>query len=420
MIRVACLVGFSLFFGLVFAGCATTAPQARKSPSNAKILVVVDQSTLLGPGLAEETESNLKQFILDAKAGVPVTSAGNADLILNVKITSANFTHATAWEWSLVDVDNDTIVFQKNDSSLMGAGGDTVARGVVEAMNTLELDAYSSSSNTAVAAQQVEAPQAAAFPQSATDGSNAWAVVVGIESYRENLPDADAAEADARAFAELARTTLNVPEQNIKLLIGDRASRADMSAAIFEWLPRNAVQPGGRVYVFFSGHGSPDVQSGDAYLLPYDANPTYIKSGGLPIAAVQKTLSDLHGQQVYVFLDSCFSGSGERSVLPEGTRPVVPVKKIEPTTNVVTLSAAGPDETTGAHASRRHGLFTFHLLKGLSGVADADSDSNVSVDELHAHVQREVSVEARRQNRDQTPTLASGGDGSRPLVAGVQ
>ncbi len=403
--------------GLLASACVTSAPAARKDPSNAKILIRVDESVLLAPGIADDTEANLRQFILDSKSGVPVRSAENADLILEVMITSANFTHATGWEWQLIDVDNDAIVFSKTDSSMMGSAGDGIARGVVEEMKGLDLNAYADGKNAVVAAQRVEESPTREFPASETDGQNAWAVVVGIESYRENIPQADAAEADARAFAELARTTLNVPEQNLKVLLGERASRADISAAIYEWLPRNAVEPGGRIYVFFSGHGAPDVESGDAYLLPYDANPTYIKSGGVPIDRVQKTLSGLEGQEVFVFLDACFSGSGERSVLPEGTRPIVPVKDIQAATNVVTLSAAGPDETTGAHETGTHGLFTYHLLAGMAGAADLNSDANVSIEELFAHVEKSVSVEARRQNRDQKPTLASGsGDGTKPLI----
>lgn len=410
-----------LIAALLLAACATSAPAARKDPSNAKILVRVDESVLLAPGIADDTEANLRQFILDSKSGMPVRSLDKADLILEVKITNANFTHATGWEWQLVDVDSDAIVYSKTDSSVMGSGGAAIAEGVIEEMKTLDLNAYTAGGDRVLAAQKIDLEPALEYPASETDGKNAWAVVVGIESYREDLPAASAAEADARAFAELAKTTLNVPEQNIKLLLGERASRADISAALFEWLPRNAVEKGGRVYVYFSGHGAPDVESGDAYLLPYDANPTYIKTGGLPITKVQKTLSGLEDQEVYVFLDACFSGSGERSVLPEGTRPVVPVKKIESSADVVTLSAAGPDETTGAHESGTHGLFTFHLLRGLSGAADANADKNVTVEELYAHVEKAVSVEARRQNRDQKPTLASDTAAARlPVVERVQ
>src|SRR5690606_11558444 len=117
-----------------------------------------------------------------------------------------------------------------------------------------------SGGQTPTRASVVKAPAAQAeFPKSNTAGQNSWAVVIGVENYRESLPAASGAERDARVFAEFAQKTLNVPEANIKLLLGDRATKSDITAALMEWLPRNAVNAGGKVYVYFSGHGAPDV-----------------------------------------------------------------------------------------------------------------------------------------------------------------
>ncbi|MCA9527152.1 MAG: caspase family protein, partial [Myxococcales bacterium] len=175
------------------------------------------------------------------------------------------------------------------------------------------------------------------------------------------------------------------------------------------------------VYVYFSGHGAPDTETGDAYLVPYDANPAYIKTGGLPLADLQRTLGALKGQQVYLFLDACFSGQGDRSVLAQGTRPLVPVKALGVPTGLVTLAASAATETTGTHAGSGHGLFTYHLLAGLGGAADANGDHDVSLAELRDHLVEAVRVEARRQNRDQTPSVAvpPGVDVQAPVVQGL-
>ena len=212
-----------------------------------------------------------------------------------------------------------------------------------------------------------------------------------------------------------------MPEANIKLLKGERASRADMSAALLEWLPRNAVKPGGKVYVFFSGHGAPDVAEGTAYLLPYDANPSYVKSGGMRVSELQDTLGKLKGQTTYLFLDACFSGNGDRSVLAEGTRPLVPVKEIKTSGGVVTFSASQATETTGGHSSGR-GLFSYHLLNALAGSADKNGDRDVSVAEVRDYLVTKVQDDARRDNREQTPTVAlpSGFNASTVVVDDVQ
>jgi hypothetical protein len=408
-----------LLMSLAFtvAACASTPRvEARSVSSNARIAVEVEQNTVLAPGLEDDVAANLRKMIIESRSGVPTTERDNADLVVRFVIQDVNFTHATKWDWQLIDASSGAIVLSDTDTAAFGKSGEELAAGMVGQLAKIDTAAYAPESApaaraaapaaTAVKADKADKAVQPAAPSSKTDGANAWAVVVGIESYRESLADASGAAADARAFAQYARKTLNVPEANIKLLIGERASRADMTAALMEWLPRNAVEPGGKVYVFFSGHGAPDVENGSAYLLPYDANPTYIKSGGVRVSALQESLSNLEGQQTYLFLDACFSGSGERSVLPEGTRPVVPVKELEPSASVVTFSAAGADQTTGAHKQSGHGLFTYHLLQGLGGHADADQDGDVTIGELEAHVVDAVRVDARRQNRDQTPVAA--------------
>lgn len=255
-------------------------------------------------------------------------------------------------------------------------------------------------------------------------GDNTWAIVVGIERYRDALPIATYAENDARAFAAWLETTLNVPPTHIKLLVGDRASRADLASAIEEWLPRNARTPGGRVYVYFSGHGAPDPETGTAYLVPWDADPAYLKTRGYAIDALYASLSKLPSQESFVFLDACFSGSGERSVLAAGTRPLVPVRSPTPVkSRLVAYAAASSTQTTGGWQARGHGLFTGHLLDALRGASDENVDGTITVDEVARYVAPRVGREARLQNREQTPVLTMP-TGAAPhsitVVTGVQ
>lgn len=389
--------------------------EARATPRTERLYVEVTQENLLlAPGLKDLVDGVLRQRIVEAKAGVAVTDPAKASQRLTLRILDVNFTEATRWQWQLVDVASGTVLVAKAGDASFGASAEELAERIVAELVALP--------EAGVAPPTVAAaPAPPAARASGTDGANAFAIVIGVERYREALPAAKGAEKDAREFAKLLQTTLNVPAANVKLLLGDRASRADLQGALTEWLPKNAVKPGGRVYVFFSGHGAPDVASGEAFLLPWDSNPAYLKSGGLSVKELQASLSALPGQQTFVFLDACFSGTGERSVLADGTRPLVPVRELSDAPSVVTFSAAGAREATGAHASSGHGLFTHHLLDGLSGAADADADLHVTLDELQRHLATHVSAEARLQNREQTPTLArpKGVEGEAKLVTGL-
>lgn len=224
-----------------------------------------------------------------------------------------------------------------------------------------------------------------------------WALVVGVENYRKNLPKADFAERDAEAVrAYLA--ALGVPEQNVISLVGQDATQSAIKSYLEDYLPKNAT-PNSRVFFYFSGHGAPDPESGSAYLVPWEAEPQFIKTQGLPLGQLYGDLAKLKAKQVLVAMDCCFSGAGGRSVLAKGTRPLVNVRtsaNLAP--NMAVLAAAGGDQVTGVLDEEGHGLFTYHLLKGLAeGKRDAKS--------LYDFLKPGVEKAARRQNNIQIPVF---------------
>ncbi len=239
---------------------------------------------------------------------------------------------------------------------------------------------------------------------------DAYALVVGVENYRGQLPPAESAENDAAVFSRYLVRTLGVPEDHIKSLLGNGASKSDIDSAVDEWLPSTTAKPGSTVYFFFSGHGAPDPTTGESYLMPWDGDPAYLKSKAVRLRDLYSRLASLKGRRVLAFVDACFSGTGARSVIPKGLRPLVALKSVEVPKGVfASLSASGPAETSGPSATERHGLFTEQLLRGISGLADRDGDHVVTMHELNLFVRNQVRNAARAQNRSQTPELSLSG-----------
>ena len=146
-----------------------------------------------------------------------------------------------------------------------------------------------------------------------------FALVIGVEQYPRPIHAAIFADQDAQAmFAHLR--ALGVPVRHIKRLTGDTATRSRIESAL-HWLKRN-VQPGATVYVYFSGHGAPG-RSGDAYLVPFDGDPSDLSETALPVSTLYEDLETLPAKHVIVALDACFTGEGKRSVLGSGIRPLV-------------------------------------------------------------------------------------------------
>jgi ankyrin repeat protein len=233
------------------------------------------------------------------------------------------------------------------------------------------------------------------------------ALVIGIERYAGELPPADHAERDAAAVrAHFA--ALGVPARNLIHLTGERAGRASIEKYVEQWLP-NVAKPGSRVYVYFSGHGAPDVKKGDAYLVPWDGDPNYLETTAYPVSRLYAKLEKLPAAEVLVAMDACFSGAKGRSVLPKGARPLVTkVNQAAPTGKVVSLSASDSNEITGTYDEQGHGLFTYYFLKGLNGAAGGAG--NVTSGSLYRYLKPKVQDEAQRSNRQQTPQYAGRGE----------
>lgn len=233
------------------------------------------------------------------------------------------------------------------------------------------------------------------------------AIVVGLEEY-ERLPKANFGDRDATSFSS-ALNKLGVPEENVVTLLGKNASMTNVVKYLEGWLPRH-VKRDARVWFFFSGHGSPDVNTGTPYIMFWDSDAEYVKNTGLPLEHLYDLLGNLAVKEAVVVLDSCFSGGGTRSILPSGVRPLTPVtlpSRIPP--RVIVLAAAAGEQTAGSLDERGHGIFTYHLLEGLHEDADMKS-RHLKLRSLFEFARRRTVIDARKQNHEQTPAISGSGD----------
>ena len=230
-----------------------------------------------------------------------------------------------------------------------------------------------------------------------------FALVVGVENYQA-APKAEYAARDARAVKAYLKAS-GYPERNIVLLTDQQAGKSGLEKYLEAWLPRNTGADS-TVLFYFSGHGSPDIQKGEAYLMPWDADPKYVETTGYPMRRLYAKLNELKARRVLVAMDACFSGAGGRSVMAKGARPLV--TKVDDggssAGRVGVLTASASDEITGTDDASGHGLFTYQLLKSINA-----RGGKATFKQLFDSLSPKVRDAARRDNRDQTPQLI--GDG---------
>lgn len=248
--------------------------------------------------------------------------------------------------------------------------------------------------------------------QTAQSNRQRWAVIIGIEKYQRTV-GAPFARRDAQSVKEYAQKLLEVPQENIFLLLDEEATKTTLQVLLEERLPRR-LKPGDEVFVYYAGHGLADPRTGQPYLLPSDTDPQSIQLSGYSAEAFYGALVRLKGQRVVVFLDACFSGVVGRQqqaqpLLP-GARPLVLTVE-DPAVrhgNLTVLAAAQHGQFCNSDPESGHGLFTYHLLRGLVGEADSNGDGRVGLVELASYVKDAVDRKARElygQTRYQTPVL---------------
>ena len=248
-----------------------------------------------------------------------------------------------------------------------------------------------------------------------TSNRNAYAIVIGIENYRQKLPKADFAVNDAKLMGEYLSRVMGYPEENIVTLINEHAALGDFVKYFEKWLPNN-VEKGGAVFIYYSGHGAPNTKTGDAYLVPYDGDPLFIAETGYSLKRMYDALNKLPAREIIVALDSCFSGAGGRSVIAKGARPLVMnlQSNMALSGNMTVLSASSGEQISSTYDEKGHGLFTYFLLKGIKNEDVVKPDGSIKLDDLFGYLKPQVERIARKQyNNEQTPQLIGSKKSSR-------
>jgi hypothetical protein len=239
------------------------------------------------------------------------------------------------------------------------------------------------------------------------DKHDRYAIVIGIEHYRQKLPKAEFATHDAQIMTEYLTKVMGYPEENVITLLNDRASNVDLVKYFEKWLHNN-VEKGSSVFIYYSGHGAPDPKTGGAYIVPYDGDPSFIAETGYSLKRMYEALGKLPAKEIVVALDSCFSGAGGRSVIAKGARPLVMniQGNMALTKNMTILSASSGEQISSTYDEKAHGLFTYFLLKGIKEEDIIKPDGSIKMDDLFGYIKPQVERIARKQyNNEQTPQL---------------
>jgi len=227
------------------------------------------------------------------------------------------------------------------------------------------------------------------------------AVVIGNSRY-SNAPNVDFALNDARVMKQYLMKTFGFAEGNI--IYAENASLGKFneifgSASSYRGKLFNYIRPGeSNVFIYYAGHGAPDLDTTEAYLVPVDANPHYLASSGYKLQTFYDNLDKMKAKKFTVIIDACFSGDSASGMLFKNISPaMVKVKQQYQAPRLATLlTSSGFSEVSSWYPEKQHSMFTYWFLKGLQGDADADKNKTITLAEMKGYISENVPYEARK------------------------
>ncbi len=236
---------------------------------------------------------------------------------------------------------------------------------------------------------------------------NAVGVAIGVGTFRDpGLSGVQFAARDAEVMAKYFRTVGGIPAKQIRVLTDEHALKDDLAELFEDWLPQQ-VEPGWSVIVFFSGRAWVDHATGAVWLLPYEGSPASPQRL-FSLRRLHAALDRLPIDSAVLCLDLTLTSASDSSPAPagEGKQPLWATGTLaDGKGKLVQLLGISGRQEAHQYGRGRHGLFTYYLLKGLSGEADEDENGVVQVGELYDYVRTQVPQTAKVEfGNEQTPS----------------
>ncbi len=257
-----------------------------------------------------------------------------------------------------------------------------------------------------------------------------YAMIMGISTYKYIRP-LTYADSDADLFKDFLKSPAggNLKDTNLYLLKNDEAKMANFWIKGMDWLTKKNLTKGDKLYVYLAGHGDA-IDENEFFFLTYDCNPAgdknnYVFSGTVQLFNLKNRMRKLvlKGVDVIFIMDACRSnelpGKNELPGGGDGQKILSQAISEQKVGDIMMLAAsAGQESLEDAGVGTGHGLFTYFLVEGLSGMADSMGvvDRKITLNELQQYVAKSVSSLAQKKNRKQDPIFCCDQDNQKVLA----
>ncbi len=235
---------------------------------------------------------------------------------------------------------------------------------------------------------------------------NRYALIIGNEDYSSHQIDltqevnVDFARNDACAFNDYAQNVLGIPKENTIFMLD--ATTGTMNQGIAKANKILEITKGkAEMFVYYAGHGLPDEQTKEAYIMPVDVSGKNANEG-IALKNLYEKLTEYPSKRITVFIDACFSGGARNQGLLAARGVKINPKECPLSGKLVVFSASSGQQSSLPYRQKEHGFFTYYLLKKLQ-----ETGGQVTYNELSNYLNDNVTLKSVLINdKEQNPKVS--------------
>lgn len=257
------------------------------------------------------------------------------------------------------------------------------------------------------------------FSEIATKSSTCYLLAVGINQYKNPKLSLAYAKPDAESFEKIIQE-LGLPlHKNLEVhtLYDGEATRFGILNKLEELSTK--IQQEDVFIFYYAGHGS--MVEDRFFFIPteslrlYDVNA--LQREAIEGNVLQEKFKKIQALKQLIIMDACQSGGSVELLAVRGATEEKAIAQLSRSAGIHVMASAGSDQFATEFAELGHGIFTYLLIKGLSGEADGSpKDGKVTIYELKSYLDDQVPELTRQlKGKPQYPHTFSRGQDF-PLV----
>ena len=251
------------------------------------------------------------------------------------------------------------------------------------------------------------------FSDHASRSSVCHILAVGINEYKNPKMSLSYAKPDAMSFGKLMDDKASNLFKSIEVYtLYDRDATKEKILSTLDELKDKVHQED--VFIFYyAGHGS--MVDNQFYFIPTETLRLYeastLNKEAIEAGVLQEKFKHIKALKQLIIMDACQSGGSVELLANRGASEEKAIAQLSRSAGIHVMASAGSEQFAAEFTSLGHGLFTYVLIRALSGEADgAPKDGKVTIYELKSFIDDQVPEMTRKlKGKPQYPYTFSRG-----------